>query len=204
MKLSFVPQTFFRIFFFRIMIRISLWNLLEKVILHMLKISTKFGVAPQSFRENENSVQNQDQDQDHDITLDFNTRPTFHTWKTLTKFCLDPLTLSKVIVSTWKVHVRTYIQTSRQTDRQTEIFFGLFCLLRHKNHKHLSKGANFFFHSCDYNTFSFYILRMWWESKNRGNFFQATWESFIVKIQNIVKKRLENSERKSKNIFKIK
>ena len=88
MKFSFVPQTFFRIFFFfririRIMssIRISLWNSLEKVILYMLKISTKFGVAPQSFCENQNSVQNQDQDQDqdHDITLDFNTRSTFHT-----------------------------------------------------------------------------------------------------------------------------
>ena len=39
----------------------------------------------------------------------------------------------------------TYVRTSRQTDRQTEIFFGLFCLLRHKNHKHLSKGENFFF-----------------------------------------------------------
>ena len=122
-------------------IRISLWNSLEKVILHMLKIFTKFGVAPQSFCENQNSVQNQDQDQNHDITLDFNTRPTFHTWKTPTKFCLDPLTPSKVIVSTWKVHVRTYIQT----DRQTEIFLGLFCLLRHKNHKHLSKGEIFFF-----------------------------------------------------------
>ena len=45
----------------------------------MLKIFTKFGVAPVSFCENQNSVQNQDQDQDHDITLDFNTRPTFHT-----------------------------------------------------------------------------------------------------------------------------
>ena len=84
-KFSFVPQTFFRIFFFRIRIRImsririSLWNSLEKVILYMLKISTKFGVAPQSFCEYQNSVQNQDQDQDHDITLDFNTRPTFHT-----------------------------------------------------------------------------------------------------------------------------
>ena len=112
------------IFFFRIRIRImcrirvSLWNSLEKVILNMLKISRKFGVAPQSFCEIQNSVQNQDQDQDHDITLDVNTRPTFHTWKTPTKFCLDPLTSSKVIVSTWKVHVRTYIQTSRQTDRR--------------------------------------------------------------------------------------
>ena len=57
---------------------------------------------------------------------------------------------------------RTYVHP----DRQTEIIFGLFCLLRHKNDEHLSKGDNFFFHSCDYNTFSFYILRMWWESKN--------------------------------------
>ena len=119
-------------------IRISLWNSLQKVIFYILKISTKFGVAPQSFCENQNSVQNQDRD--HDTTLDFNTRPTFHTWKTPTKYCLDPLTPSKVIVSTWKVHVRTYIQISRQT----EIFFGLFCLLRHKNHEHLSNGENFF------------------------------------------------------------
>ena len=66
----------------------------------MLKISTKFGVTAQSFCENQNSVQDQDQDQDHDITLDFNTRPTFNTWKTPTKFCSDPLTPSKVIVST--------------------------------------------------------------------------------------------------------
>ena len=94
--------------------------------------------GPSPKLKNQNSVQNQDQDQDHDITLDFNTRPTFHT---PTKYCLDPLTPSKVIVSTWKVHVRTYIQT----DRQTEIFFGLFCLLRHTNHEHLSKGEFFFF-----------------------------------------------------------
>ena len=66
----------------------------------MLKISRKFGVAPQSFSEKQNCVQNQDRDQDHDITLDFNTRPTFHTWKTSTKFRLEPLTPSKVIVST--------------------------------------------------------------------------------------------------------
>ena len=86
MKFSFVPQTFFRIFFFfrvririKSRIRIPLWNSLEIVILYMLKISTKLGVAPQSFCENQNSVQNQDQDQDHDINLDFNTRPTFHT-----------------------------------------------------------------------------------------------------------------------------
>ena len=106
----------------------------------MLKISTKFDIAPQSFCENQNSVQNQDQDQDHDITLDFNARATFYTWKTPTKFCFDPLTPSKFIVSR-----HPEIQTNRQTDRQTEIFFSLFCLVRHKNHEHLSKGENFFF-----------------------------------------------------------
>ena len=41
--------------------------------------STKFGIVPQSFCQNQNPVQDQDQDQDHDFTLDFNTRPTFHT-----------------------------------------------------------------------------------------------------------------------------
>ena len=82
-KFSFVPQTFFLIFFFRIRImtriRISLWNSLEQGILYILKISTKFGVGPKSFCKNQNSVQDQDLDQDHDFTLDFNTRPTFHT-----------------------------------------------------------------------------------------------------------------------------
>ena len=148
-------------------IRISLWNSLEKVILYMLKISTKFGVAPQSFCENQYSVQNQDQDQDPDITLDFNTRPTFHRWKTPTKFCLDPLTPSKVIVSTWKVHVRTYSQTDRRTDGQTD---GNFCCLvlsskTYKSWTFVKRREFFVFHSCDYNTFSFYILRTWWESK---------------------------------------
>ena len=61
---------------------------------------------------------------------------------------------------------RSYRQTDGRTDRQTEIFFFLFCLLRHKKHEYLWNGENFFFHSCDYNTFSFYILGMWWESKN--------------------------------------
>ena len=126
-------------------IRISLWNLLEKVILYMREISTKFGVAPQSFCENQNFVQ--DQDQDHDITLDFNTKPIFHTQNTPTKFCLDPLTPSKVIVSTWKVHVRTARKPDRQTDRLTDRrnFFCLLYLLRHTKHEHSSKEENFFF-----------------------------------------------------------
>ena len=63
--MSFVPQTFFRIFFFRIRIRImtkiriSLWNSLEKVIIYILKIPTKFGVVPQSFCQHQNPVQDQ-------------------------------------------------------------------------------------------------------------------------------------------------
>ena len=60
-------------------IRISLRNSLERVIFYIPKISIKFGVAPQSFCENQNSVQDHDQNQDHDFTLDFNTTPTFHT-----------------------------------------------------------------------------------------------------------------------------
>ena len=32
-----------------------------------------------------------------------------------------------------------------QTSRETDIFFGLFCLLSHKNHKHFSNGENVFF-----------------------------------------------------------
>ena len=45
----------------------------------LLKIPTKFSVIPQSFYQNETSVQDQDQDQDDDFTLDFNTRLTYHT-----------------------------------------------------------------------------------------------------------------------------
>ena len=44
-----------------------------------------------------------------------------------------------------RTYVHPDIQTDRQTDRRPEIFFCLFCLLRHTNHKHLSKGENFFF-----------------------------------------------------------
>ena len=47
----------------------------NKFRLCVLKIPTKFSVVPQSFYQNQNPVQ----DQDHDFTLDFDTRPTFHT-----------------------------------------------------------------------------------------------------------------------------
>ena len=64
------------------------------------------------------------------------------------------------------VHMKsplTYIHPDRQTDGN---FFCSFCLLTHSKHEHSSKGENFFIYSCDYNTFFFYIYRMWWESKN--------------------------------------
>ena len=85
---------------------------LEKVILYILKISTKFGCALQSFCENQNSVH--DQDQDHDFTLDFNTRPTFHTQKTPTKFCLG----SANSFESYCVYVCTDRQPDRQADRR--------------------------------------------------------------------------------------
>ena len=70
MKFSFVPQTFFGIFFLGSGFYYEIhWNN------YILKIPTKFGVAPQSFCENQNSVQ----DQDLDFTFHFNTRSTFHT-----------------------------------------------------------------------------------------------------------------------------
>ena len=79
MKFNFVPQNFFRYFFSRIRIRIPVANPITKVMLCVLKIPTRFGIVPQSFFQNQNPVQDEDQDQDHDFTLDFNTRPTFHT-----------------------------------------------------------------------------------------------------------------------------
>ena len=62
---------------------------------------------------------------------------------------------------------RTYVSTGRQTDIQTDgIFFLL--VLSSETYKTWTfvKRRAFFFYSCDYNTFSFYILRIWWESKN--------------------------------------
>ena len=130
--------------------------------LYILKIPTKYGVVLQSFCQNQNPAQDQDQHQDYDFTLDFNNRPTFHTKKP-TKFFSHPLIPSKVIVSTARIHVRTYVQPGRQTDRR--IFFACFVFLEIQN-MNIHQKERFFFQSGDYNIFSFYILRMWWESKN--------------------------------------
>ena len=81
------------------------------------------------------------------------------------QICLDLLTPLKVIVSTWKVHVLIARQPNRQTDRQAEIFFACFVFQVIQIVNIRQKEKIFFFHSCDYNTFSFYILRLWGESK---------------------------------------
>ena len=60
---------------------------------------------------------------------------------------------------------RTYVQPDRQTDRRTDIFLLVLSSKIYKSSTFV-KTRDFFFHSCDYKTFSFYILRMWWESKN--------------------------------------
>ena len=57
---------------------------------------------------------------------------------------------------------RTYVQPDRQTNFQTDrrTFFCLFCVLRYPKHEHSSKGE-FFFQSCYYNTFLHnpYVMR---------------------------------------------
>ena len=75
MKFSFVPQHFSYFFFSGS----GSGKSITKVMLCVSKIPTKFGIVPQSFFQNQNPIQDEDQDQDHDFTLDFNTRPTFHT-----------------------------------------------------------------------------------------------------------------------------
>ena len=64
---------------------------------------------------------------------------------------------------------RTYVHPDRQTDRRTDRRKFLWLVLSSKTYKSwtfVKRRKFFFFHSFDYNTFSFYILRMWWESKN--------------------------------------
>ena len=59
---------------------------------------------------------------------------------------------------------RTDGHTYGHTDRRN--FFLL--VLSSKTYKTWTfiKRRGFFFHSCDYNSFFLYILRLWWESKN--------------------------------------
>ena len=79
-------------------------------------------------------------------------------------------------MSTEKSHVQTDAQTDRQTDR---IFF--FARSDIQNMNIHQKERIFFFHSCNYNTFSFNILCMWWENKNIGQIFALI---FVLRIRN--------------------
>ena len=166
-EIQFCSTKFFQIFFFHDQDQDHednqdfVMKFIKRSLLSILRIPTKFDVTLQSFCENPNSFQ--DQERIRIMILLWISIPDLHFIhkRHPTQFCLDPLTPSKDCGSTDKVHV----STARQTHRQTDIFFCLFCLLRHTKHEHLSKGENFVFHSCYYNTFSFYILRMRWESK---------------------------------------
>ena len=140
-------------------IRISLWNSLEKVILYMLKISTKWcHSAKFLWKSKFCSVSGSGswyyfgfQYQTYISDIADTHQISFGSANSFKSYC---------------VHMkspRTYVRTDRQTDRQTESLFSL----SSKTYKTWTfvKRRDFFFYSCDYNTFSFYIFRMWWESK---------------------------------------
>ena len=55
---------------------------------------------------------------------------------------------------------RTYVHPDRR-----KFFLACFVFQDIKIVNICQKERIFFFHSCDYNTFAFYIRRMWWESK---------------------------------------
>ena len=52
-------------------------------------------------------------------------------------------------------------------------------------------SENFFFHSCDYNTFSFYILRMWWGSRNDAEASCPKFHRTSCQLQNIVNSQMK-------------
>ena len=84
----------------------------------MLNIPTKLGVAPQSFCENQNSVQNQDQDQDY-----FGFQ--YQTYISDIEDTHQILFGSANSLESYCVHMkspRTYVRT----DIQTDIFFACF------------------------------------------------------------------------------
>ena len=68
-----------------------------------IKDITKCDFVPLEFLSKSKSCSNQDQD----FILNFNTRTTFYVWKTPTKFCSDPQTLSKMNVFTDGTHRQT-------------------------------------------------------------------------------------------------
>ena len=126
MKFSFVPQHFFRFFFFMIRIRtkMSLSKSIKKVMLCVLKIPLKFSVIPQSFFQNQNPFQ----DQDHDFTSDFNTRPTIsYIEETHQILCGSANSFESYCVHMKRprAYVQPDIQPTRQTDRR-KFFFARF------------------------------------------------------------------------------
>ena len=137
----------------------------------MLKISTKFGVAPQSFLKIK--ILFRIRIRIRIIILLWISIPDLHFRhrRHPPNFVWTP---SKVIVSTWKVHVRTYIQTDGK------FFLLVLSSKTYKTWTFVKRREFFFFYLCDYNTFSFYILRIWRESKNHTDFIKPM-NSFEIK-----------------------
>ena len=83
--------------------------------------------------------------------------------------------LSFPIVHPGGTNRRHNVLTYRQTD---------FCLFVLKTWT--SEGEFFVFGSCDYNTFSFYIFRMWWECKKLlqrlSKWFFRLWAKILFRI----------------------
>ena len=163
-KFGVVSRSFVKIkilFRIRIRIRISAWNPLTKVMQYILKIPTKFGVVSQSFVK---------------IKILFRIRIRIIYFEFQYQTYISYIKHTHIIFfgstnsfGSYCVHSQsscTYVGTTRHPYRQTEIFLLVLCSKTYKTWTFIER-REFFFHSCDYNTFSFYILRMWWEGKNK-------------------------------------
>ena len=155
MKFSFVSQHFFK-FFFRIRIRFLISKSFEKVMLCVLIQTHQTWCRSAKFLSKSKSCSRSGSGSWSWFYFGFQ----YQTYISYIKDTHQILFGSANSFESYCVHSKI-LRTHGQTDRRTDIFFAC-CVLRHTKHEHSSKGKNFF-HSCDYNIFSFYILCMWWE-----------------------------------------
>ena len=114
------------------------------VMFYIIKISTKFGVAPQRFLWKSKFCSGSG----FGSGLWFYFGFQYQTYVSYIEDTPQILFGSANSFDSYCVHMKspwTYVLPDIQTDRQTEIFFCLFCLPRHTKHEHSSKGENFFF-----------------------------------------------------------
>ena len=151
-------------------IRISLWNSLEKVILYMLKISTKFGCRSAKFLWESKFCSESGsgsgswyyfgfQYQIYISYIEDTHRILCGSANSFESYCVH--------MKSPRTYVHPYIQTSRRTDGN---LFGLFCLQRHTNHEHLSKGENFFFFTHAITILSLFTYSVYDEKVKTMNF----------------------------------